>query len=72
MRPGSLFCLVICKWIELIFLTLLTGFMIASCAQMIIKLNGKAVYLTVLSIIACVLAGFNLFYNNLLMNLRFR
>ena len=72
MRPGSLFCLVICKWIELIFLMLLTGFLITSCAQMIIKLNGDAVYLTVLSILACVLSGFNLFYNNLFMNLRFR
>ena len=29
MRPGTLFCLVIVKWIELIFLVLLTAFMIA-------------------------------------------
>lgn len=36
------------------------------------KLDGDAHYLTVLGLIACVLAGMNLFYNNLLLNLRYK
>ncbi len=71
MKPGSLICLVICKWIELLFLTLLTAFLIAGCIQFIQKLNNEAAYLTVLSIIACIMAVMNLFYNNLLSNIRF-
>lgn len=74
MRPGTLVCLIVCKWIELTFLTCLTMFLIAGCIQMLIKLkaNKDAVHLYVLSIIACIMALFNLFYNNLLLNLRFR
>lgn len=36
------------------------------------KLEGDAPYLTVLGTIAAVLAGMNLFYNNLLLNLRYK
>jgi hypothetical protein len=54
-----------------ILLSGLTAFLILGCIELIQGLNGKAVYLTVLSIIACVLAVFNLIYNNLLINVRF-
>lgn len=72
MRPGTLFCLVLVKWFELLFLTLLTVFMMVACASLIQKLEGQAPHIMVLSVITCVLAGFNLFYNNLAMNLRFK
>ena len=74
MRPGTLICLIVCKWIELTFLTFLTMFLVAGCIQILIKLKADrdAVHLYVLSIIACIMALFNLFYNNLLFNLRFR
>ena len=72
MKAGTLFCLVIVKWIELIFLILLTSFLIAGCAQLCRKLDGDAQHLKVMSIIASVLAVFNLFYNNLLTNLRYK
>jgi len=71
MREGTFLCLMICKWMELAALAALTAFMIISCVQTIIALDGRAVYLTVLSIIACVLALLNLIFNNLLTNLRF-
>lgn len=72
MKQGTLFCLVLVKWFELAFLTLLTGFLIAACAQMSRKLDGDADHLRVMGIVAVVLAGYNLFYNNLLTNLRYK
>ena len=71
MRQSTFLCLVITKWIELILLITLTIFLIIGCVQLIQDLSGRAVYLTVLSIIACVLSVFNIFYNNLLTNIRF-
>lgn len=72
MKPGTLTCLVICKWIELIFLMLLTVFMIADCVRLTNRFDRSDFHLSVLSIIACIFAVFNLFYNNLLINIRFR
>lgn len=72
MKPGTVFCLVLVKWFELVFLTLITAFMFVGLVQMNHKLEGEAQYLVVLGIIACVFAGMNLFYNNLLLNLRYK
>ena len=51
---------------------ILYAFMIYGCVQLITKLDGEAVYLTVLSIISLVLAFYHIAFNNLLTNLRFR
>lgn len=73
MRPGTLFCLVMVKWFELAFLTLITAFMIAGTVQLNQRnVDGEANHLVVLSIISSVLAGLNLFYNNLFMNIRYK
>jgi len=72
MKPGTLFCLVLVKWFELIFLTLITAFIFAGTYQLHQRTNGEAVYLEVLSVISAVLAGYNWFFNNLMTNLRFK
>lgn len=71
MRLSTFLCLKLTKVFELMLLIVLTAFLIAGCVQLIEDLDGKAIYLTVLSIIACVLALFNIFYNNLVTNVRF-
>ena len=72
MKPGTLLCLVIIKWLEMIFLTLITAFMFAGTYQLHMRTNGEAVHLDVLSVITSVIAGYNLFFNNLLTNLRYK
>lgn len=71
MRSSTFLCLVLTKWLELALLVTLTIFLIIGCVQLVEDLDGRAVYLTVLSIIACVFAVFNIFYNNLVTNFRY-
>ena len=71
MREWTFLCLEITKWIEVGALATLTAFMIFSCVETIRILNGRAVYLSVLSIIACVLACLHLLFHNLVTNCRF-
>lgn len=72
MKPGTVFCLVLVKWFELIFLTVITAFLFAGLLQMNTSLDGDAQYLTAMGAVAVALAGMNLFYNNLLLNLRYK
>ena len=77
LRPGTLGLFYFCKFAELIGLTILTSLMINSGVMLImniIDVRGKEDHetLLILAPIILVLSVFNLFYNNLLINLRFK
>ena len=77
LRPGTLGLFYFCKFTELICLTILTSLMINSGIMLIINIldvRGKEDHGTLLWLvpIILVLSMYNLFYNNLLINLRFK
>lgn len=72
MKPGTLFCLVTIKWIELVFLFITTGFVFAGTCQLVQRLGDDGGSLKGLVIATCIFVGLNLMYNNLFMNLRFK
>lgn len=71
MRESTLILIVLIKWLELIFITLLVAGLYAGAVQLIMKLGSDAVYLTCLTAGAVVIATFHLIYNTLIWNLRF-
>lgn len=72
MKPGTLKCLVTVKWLELWFLSLLTALLITSGIDFISYLKTKAIYLSVMTCVTLTASVYNLWYNNLLLNLRFK
>ena len=77
LRPGTLGLFYFCKFAELISLTIFTVLMMNSGISLIadivsVKSKEKDVTLIIAASICLVLSVFNLFYNNLLINLRFK
>ena len=78
MRSGTLGLFYFCKFVELIFLTIWTVLTIGSGTWLIqriansVDISGAETQCLVLVPICLVLTVFNLFYNNLLINLRFK
>ena len=77
LRPGTLGLFYFCKFAELISLTIFTVLMMNSGITLIVdiisvKSKEDQLGLIIAASICLVLSVFNLFYNNLLINLRFK
>ena len=72
MRESTLVLIVLIKFAELIFLTLVTASLYPAAAQLIYQLDGRAPHISLMALGALLIVSYHLFYNTLVTNLRFR
>ena len=72
MHEKTYYLLLVIKVCEFVFQLILFALMQAGCQQLIRKLDGECIYISILSVGALVIALYHIVYNNLITNLRYR